>query len=244
MSPRELQGFLSHLREVAKDSDAVVSVSESLSDKLKMDYGITTEPLPNGADLSRLRSVEAPAVKALRKRYGLDGRFVVGYIGNHGSYTGVDLVVSAFDLLKERMPEAVLMIVGPAGCWSRLRDGNRDNVIFTGPINPQGIAPYFQVLDLGVLAQEDSSGTKYAFQLKIVEYTACRKHIISTPLQACQRLGWPNIHFVERQPEAWANAVMELKAASWKPEWDALVEPYDWNRLADRLGRCLLGDAL
>jgi len=229
------------LKETAGKTDSIVAVSDSLSEKLEKDYGVRTIPVPNGADVSRLRNVPASAVEAVRRRWGLGEKYVVGYIGNHGSYSGVDLVVNAFDLLKREMPEAVLMIVGPAGSWSRLMSQKRENVIFTGPVPTREIAAYFRALDAGVLAQEDSSGTRYAFQLKIVEYTACRQHVISTPLLACQRLGWPNIHFIERRPEAWAEAVMKLKTAPWKQEWDALVEPYDWRRLADRLGCCLVG---
>jgi glycosyltransferase involved in cell wall biosynthesis len=232
------------LRRAARDVDTVFAVSEPLCEKLAKDCGIAALPLPNGADLSRLRSVDPVQVRALRRKLGIDNKFIIGYIGNHGPFTGVDLVVNAFRSSRDRLPDAALLIVGPAQYWKSLLDSHRAHgVISTGGVPPSEIAAYFNALDVGVLAQDLSPGTDFAFQIKVVEYSACRKMVVSTPLETWKRLRWPNVLLAEPNPAAWADAFVQARSLAWQPEWDRFVEPYDWSILAARVADALLAPA-
>lgn len=238
----QMQFTRRRLETIAQRTDGLFVVSAPLREKLEKDYGLAAVPLPNGADLAALRSVDKARVAAVRRRWGLDGKFVIGYIGNHGPFTGVDFAVRAFQALRRRMPEATLLVVGPAEHWRHLLQTNREaGVIWTGPVAPAEVGPYFHALDVGILAQEKSLGTEMAFQIKIVEYTACRKFVVSTPLRTWQKLAWPSILLTELQEGAWAAALVEARQRRWRPEWDALVEPLDWRALAQKAARVLLG---
>jgi glycosyltransferase involved in cell wall biosynthesis len=239
---QHLKGLRSRLRSMARQCQGVFAVSEPLCDKLKVEYGIDAVPMPNGADLKRLRSIDAGAVEALRQRLGLTSRFVIGYIGNHGSFTGVDFVVKVFQEVRRRIPNATLLIVGPADYWRSLLERMRSHgVIWTGPVAPSEVAAYFNAIDLGILAQEKSLGTELAFQIKIVEYSACRKFVVSTPLCTWQRLQWPNIFLADLKVEAWVDAICRARDSQWSPAWDALTEPYDWGALARKMAGIMLG---
>lgn len=228
-------------RWIAKNTEAMFAVSEPLSEKLRKDCGIDAIPLPNGADISCLRSADPDSVRALRAKLGLKGKFVIGYIGNHGPYTGVDLAVKAFWAAKPSMPDAALLIVGPAEPWRALLNANRHSgVISTGAIPPKQIASYFNAINVGILAQEISAGTDYAFQIKVVEYTACRKCVVSTPLATWKRLAWPNVVLAEPNVEAWKEAFIKVRAMEWRLEWDRLAEPYDWASLSEQMARVML----
>lgn len=227
-----------------RGADGFFAVSEPLAEKLKADYSLDCIPMPNGADITTLRNVDAAKVEAVRNRWGLQGKFVIGYIGNHGSYTGVDFMVQAYTQVLQRIPDAVLFVVGPAEYWIPKLGIPPPGVIFTGAVPPDDIPPYFQVLDVGVMAKDVSLGTEFAFQLKIVEYTACRKFVISTPQIVWKRMGWPNVRLVERHTKAWADAICELKDAKWRREWDSLAEAYDWGALAHELAKCILAPGL
>ncbi|MBS1839699.1 MAG: glycosyltransferase family 4 protein [Acidobacteria bacterium] len=230
-----------NLRRVAENMDAVFAVSEPLCEKLARECSINPLPLPNGADLAKLRSVPAEKSHALRAKLGLENRFVIGYIGNHGPFTGVDLVVNAFLAARNRLPDASLLIVGPAHCWQSLLDNNRDNgVVATGGVSPAEIATYFNALDVGVLAQGITTGTDFAFQIKVVEYSACRKIVVSTPLETWKRLSWPNVLLAEPNPAAWADAFVKARGMAWQSGWDRFVEPYDWSILSGRIADALL----
>jgi glycosyltransferase involved in cell wall biosynthesis len=241
-TPRwKVEDSINHWKEVAARARGVFAVSQPLSEKLKTEYGINTMPLPNGADLTALRTVSSAQVETVRRRWGLEGKFVIGYIGNHGPFTGVDFVLEVFAALRRHIPNAALLIVGPASYWMpRIAKPRAEGVIFTGPVAPQEIPPYFHAIDMGILAQDKCAGTDLAFQIKVVEYSACRKFVLSTPLLTWQRLGWPNVMLVERQVDVWVKAIRQLKDAPWSPEWDTLVEPYDWRVIARRMARIML----
>ena len=78
-----------------------------------------------------------------------------------------------------------------------------DGVISTGSIAPQEIAEYFNAIDIGVLAQGRTTGTDFAFQIKVVEYSKpAAKFVVSTPLLTWKKLVWPNIILAEANPQS------------------------------------------
>jgi glycosyltransferase involved in cell wall biosynthesis len=226
---------------LADQAQGVFAVSDPLCEKLREDCGIEAVSMPNGADLRALRAVPAAEITVLRHSLGLDDKFIIGYIGNHGDYTGVDFVVAMFRCVRERIPNAALLIVGPAEYWRSLLETSRaDGVIWTGPVPPAEIRKYFNLLDVGVLAQGKSLGTEMAFQLKVVEYSACRKFVVSTPLRTWELLQWPNVLLTDLRVDAWTEAIVRAQHSEWKPEWDAIVEAFDWDALADRMAAVML----
>ena len=242
VSLAELERIRADLNAIGKQVDGIFAVSEPLGEKLERECGLQTVPLPNGADIERLRSVAPAKVAALRRRLGVEDQFAIGYIGNHGSFTGVDLAVNAFLAARSRIPKAKLLIIGPADSWSGLLQATRgQGVMATGNVAPAEIAEYFNAIDVGILAQGKTTGTDFAFQIKVVEYSACRKCVVSTPLLTWQQLAWPNILLAEAYPEAWADAFVRARSMPWQPAWDRIVEEYDWQALADRATKTMLG---
>jgi glycosyltransferase involved in cell wall biosynthesis len=241
VSSVELERIREDFAAISEQVDGMFAVSKPLCEKLEREWGLQTVPLPNGADIARLRCVAPTKVSALRRRLGIEDEFAIGYIGNHGSFTGVDLAVNAFLAARSRIPKAKLLIIGPADIWSRLLEANRGaGVIATGNVAPAEIAEYFNAVDLGILAQGKTTGTDFAFQIKVVEYSACRKCVVSTPLLTWQRLAWPNILLAEPHPAAWADAFVQARSMSWQPVWDRIVEQYDWQMLADSAAKTML----
>ncbi len=242
-TPAQLAAVRARLQEIARRAQAIFAVSEPLAEKLAAECGIAAVPLPNGADLGRLRRVNDAQIAALRQRWGLQGKFVLGYIGNHGPYTGVDFVVRVLRELRRRMPDAVLFLVGPAEHWRSLLDAARmEGVVAAGPIPPAEIAAYFNAMDVGILAQENTAGTTYAFQIKNVEYSACRKFVVSTPLRTWQRLAWPNVLLADLRVPDWLAAIERARVSRWQPAWDSYVAPYDWSALAARMAGVILAE--
>jgi glycosyltransferase involved in cell wall biosynthesis len=240
-SPRLLAQVRNKIAAHSRQVDSMFAVSDPLRDKLLQDCNVATVALPNGADIQALRAVPAARVQALRAKLGLQDKFVFGYIGNHGSFTGVDLAVNAFLAVRQQMPDAVLLIVGPSALWASLLHANRNSgVVATGPVPPDEVADYFRAIDVGILAQGKTTGTDFAFQIKMVEYSACRKIVVCTPLLTWQRLAWPNVILAQPSVAEWAEALLRARSMSWDPAWDSVIEEFDWQVLANRAAAVML----
>jgi glycosyltransferase involved in cell wall biosynthesis len=87
---------------------AIVSVTESFREEL-VSRGIDRgkiHVIVNGVDLARFEP--RPRDAGLVKKLGLDGRFVVGYLGTHGMAHGLPAVLEAASRLEERRDIAFL----------------------------------------------------------------------------------------------------------------------------------------
>lgn len=82
-------------------ADAIVSVTHAFKHEL-IERGVDgskIEVVLNGVDLSKYEPQEKDA--ELAKRYGLEGKFVVGYIGTHGMAHGLEHIVTAAERLQD-----------------------------------------------------------------------------------------------------------------------------------------------
>lgn len=82
--------------------------------------------VPNWADGAALQPME-PGASALRREWGFDGKFVVGYSGNLGRVHDVDTVLAAARLLAEERG-LVFSFVGGGHHFARLRDAALPNL--------------------------------------------------------------------------------------------------------------------
>ena len=218
-----------------KSADTRLVVSQVLAEHIQRNYGLKTYPVPNGADIRKMRTVPSHDIMAIRKEHGLEGKWVIGYIGNIGSWVNVDLMVRAFRLFQKDVPESILLWIGTSPNLKKLRSQYESgDIIFTGPVY-KDIEPYFRVLDVGVLPHTKSPFQDAAFHLKLVEYTVAQIPVISTPLVESMRLGFPNITFVPETPEEWARALLQATEMQWQNEWDIFFEQYDWQQIGRRL---------
>ncbi len=238
-SAAEMNDLRRDLKWLAGKVQGFFAVSEPLAQKLHRDYRLDCAALPNGTDVAALRAVSQAEVEQVRTRWNAQDKYVIGIIGNHGDYVPLDFAVQVLRRVRSRMPDSVLWIVGPAGNWRGRLEGE-PGVLFTGQVPPDEVGAYFQAIDLGWLVQERSAGTEFAFQIKVVEYTACRKFVMAPPFETWRRLSWPNVRLLDFDPDAWAAEVCSLRKAPWTAEWDRIVESYDWNRLAAQAAQVIL----
>jgi hypothetical protein len=74
-----------------------------------------------------------------------------------------------------------------------------------------------------------------AFHLKVIEYTAARKIVISSKLKETERLSFPNIIFSAEDSQSWQNAIFAARNKKWRPDWDRIVADYDWENIAQKI---------
>lgn len=222
-------------REIQK-ADAVTASSSGLSEYVKQRYGKATHFIPNGAYIEKFRFVKREAVEAIRRHYNIQDKWVIGYIGLIGSWVEVDLLVKAFWRVKKDIANAALMLVGPSPFLEMLRKRYAaDDIIITGPTWGDIINNF----EVGVLPHEKNLFQDLAFHIKLIEYTAARKIVVSTPLNEVKRLNFPNVIQADLNVDTWVAAFKKAKNMKWQSEWDRLVESYDWSIICSRLNNVI-----
>lgn len=221
-------------REIKK-ADIITVVSNGLVKYIFQNYQRKAFFIPNGADVEKMLSVKEADIDRIRQRYNLLGKWVIGYIGRIGPWVNVELVVEAFQEIASQMPDSVLMWIGLSPDIEDLRKRYaRDNMIFTGGIR-EDIEPYFRLLDVGILPHRKCLFQDLAFHLKLIEYTAARRFVISTPLAEMKLLNLPNLIFAQEDKNSWVEAIKRARHMKWDEQWNGLVEDYDWSRICQKI---------
>lgn len=125
-SPAVTQVFIQLERRLAASTDALVAVSSGVRDDL-VRLGVAPEHrievIPLGLDLGRRLEGEF----GKRSELGIPtGAFVVGWFGRMTEIKRVDDLLRAFALLRARVPEAVLLLVGDGPLRGKLEQQARE----------------------------------------------------------------------------------------------------------------------
>lgn len=214
--------------EISK-ADAVSVSSRGLVDHAASHYGCQPVFIPNGTAFDRFESLSLEAVAEVRSKYRLENKWVISHIGYMGSWVDVDFLINVFRKVKRVIPEAALLWIGSAPDFEALkkRYDERD-IIFAGPVLARDIEVYFCASDIGVLPNKKSPFQDAAFHIKIIEYGAARKCVLSSNLTEVERLGLPHVTAEPLEQEAWVRRLMDMRQARWSDAWDAALSPYDW----------------
>lgn len=230
-------------REQLRRADSVSASSLQLCDYVQRLADRSAVYIPNGAPLAEMAE-PSPAAHSIRAHYGLEKRFVVGFIGNHTMpFYGLERLVRAFVKAREQRPELALLVVGPDA--DRALDyckGEQDGVFIVGPVPPSEVAGYFHACDAGAHPYDPRPQTHDAMALNVIEFSAAGKPVLSNPLKEFQRIALPNVRFTDSaEVHAWARALADPESFENfdRVELANAIEPFDWDRSAALLDSCL-----
>lgn len=225
-----------YCRKEIEKADKVLMVSNSLGDIISKRYNCKTYWLPNGTDISKFRNVQSEQVDLLRKKLGLDGKVIFGAVGNWGDWMNLPFLLDVFLEVKKQIKNSALLIVGPGEAALRFKNKIKDSsIIFTGSVPHEDIEKYFSILDVAILPNIKRLWQDVAFHIKLIEYTAARKIVVSAPLEEVLRLNLPNVITTDQKVREWVETLVKAKETKWEPEWDILVERFDWSNIIQRL---------
>jgi len=140
--------------------------------------------LPNGIDRDRFTMPPAALVDQLRRRWEVERRPVVAYVGTL-SLTGhaVDLLLDGFAKLLVRHPRAVLLVVGGGEDYDRLKQaatpGLGNAVRFTGWVPAAEVPAYLAVADVTVDPIRDDLVARARAPMKITESLAVGTPVVT-----------------------------------------------------------------
>jgi glycosyltransferase involved in cell wall biosynthesis len=211
----------------------LVVITRSLALELSRGFGAPGEPpftivAPDGVDMARYAQV--PSTEVARQRIAehlpeqalQQNQFVAGYTGNLYEGRGVGLLLD----IATRLPEIYFLIVGgePQDV-KRLRNDVKsrglENIILTGFVPNADLPDYQAACDVLLMPYQTrvaaSSGgniAPYLSPMKLFEYLACGRPILSSDLPVLQEvLNQENaVLLPPHEEDAWVEALQGLRA--------------------------------
>jgi glycosyltransferase involved in cell wall biosynthesis len=137
--------------------------------------------VPNGVDIDAFRPLEPDA--ALRSSLGLDGKFMVLYIGAHGPANALHRLLDVAAIMKEnRSVQFVLIGAGKekSDLEGRAAAEGLSNVTFLQPRPKDDIPRYIALADLCYASLQNIPMFTTTYPNKVFDYMACGKPTLTT----------------------------------------------------------------
>ena len=202
-----------------KDAARVTYATQHLRDAYPAPPG-RAEIIANGTDIQLFTS---RPVGQLRKKLGIGDGFLIGYVGTLREWVDFEPLFMALKQLNKKHPDIRLLIVGEEGGIGRVGELARshkilDRVTFTGTVPYAEVVDYISCMDMGVIPFGQTRMAEEPCPLKLFEYMACEKPVISS-----------------RSMSVANNKV--LYAANTEEYIDKITELYENRELGKRLGK-------
>lgn len=170
-----------------QNSDKVIFSVNSLQNL----YGISdnkSKIIPNGVDVDFFAPKDIINEKVFEKNLLF---FTLGFVGYLGDWVDFTPVFTAASQLKATIKLKIIIVGdGPnlEKCKRMVKEFDlSDNVTFTGNISYSEIPRYIAQMDVCILPFNDSSVSQHALPLKLFEYMASKKPVISSAIEAVEK---------------------------------------------------------
>lgn len=194
-------------------------------------YGSKFNFLPNGADFDTIRGVPEALIAQTRQRYGLTDSYVLSYIGSYAKFDEAFVIRLAQKLAAE-MPDVKLVLVG------KLPEVKLPNVVNIGPLPPERAALFFRLSDAGIILN-DTSQSKFlnnSLPLKIIQYAAARKPVLTFPLSWIDESDFANVKVIQGEDlDRWVAAIRDVQRFRWNDQMEEVWRTYDWKEITRKL---------
>ncbi len=206
------------------NSMGVICVSTELEKKVNK-FNTNTITIENGLYIDRFEKA-----KSLKKELNLVNKKVFGYIGGVDRWTGIDKACENF--LKIKDDSNAMIVVGDSDkeFFANLKIKYKNEIIFTGLINPSEVANYFKTIDVGLIPFILNDFTNNAYPIKAIEYALADATVISTELIVLKSKQFPFIEFcnIENFSEAMKNHIakdfdFDFSNLSWTKQTKKLI---------------------
>jgi len=206
-----------------KHSDHIVVVTPAFKDHIVKHWGVAPEKISlvyNGVETGTFTPGQPPP--ELRRKLGLEGKFIASYIGTMGMAHGLETILEAAALLRDRLPSLVFLMVGDGTYREKLANEARErdltNIVILEQQPREAIPDIIRMSDACLVLLKKSDVFKTVIPTKMLEFMSCGK---------------PSVLGVDGQ----AREILEDANAG------VCIEPENAAQLADALAR-LQGDPM
>ena len=219
--------------------DRLVTVGQGYFDRLA-EKGVPKEKMSivmNGTDLA----VYSPREKntELLKKYGLEGKFVVSYIGTVGMACGLEVVFAAakyFNAEAHNRKEVVFVIVGDGACRAKLEEETKktglSNIVFTGRQPKSSMPDWVSSSDASLVHLKKTELFTTVMPSKIFESAGCKRPIIMGVDGYAKKLVMDAEAGLDMKPESAESLVECVKKLADNPELCKQLGENAYNNIA------------
>jgi len=194
--------------------------------------------------------------KALRKEFGLEGKFVVfhhGVIGLERVAEGIAQTIESLAILKNRFEDIALFLLGEGDGLVVIRKivkekGLEDAVVLHTKVDYAEVPKFISMSDVGIVPLPDSPNWRYQCPLKLLEYLAMEKVVIATDIPAHREVigkSKSGIYIKSIDPKEIAAAITFAhdnrdRLSDWGRHGRNIVrDAYTWEKVAENLDEYL-----
>lgn len=159
----------------------IVSVTESFKRVLTANgiAGDKISVVPNGVDVEAF--VPGPKPQELEQQLGVEGKFVVAYVGTVGMAHGIGTLLETAKALQRRT-DIAFVVVGTGAeqhvLAERSRQEGSSNVIFVGAVSKAEVKDYWRLCDAAVVLLRDAPLFRHVIPSKMFEAMGMERTVI------------------------------------------------------------------
>jgi len=179
--------YAGSLKYAEQHFDGLTTITEPLREEICSEFGFSANDIAvwtSGVDIEHFKPQDG---SKLRKKLGLDGKFIVFYHGAINENRGVVELVLAAEALQDAK-DLRIIIVGGGNQWDELKETvtrkKLDNVILQPGVSYAEISEWISMADLCAVPLPDHPWWRVSSPLKLMEYLAMGKPILLTEMKA------------------------------------------------------------
>ncbi len=233
----EILGVKKTIKNQICKSIAVIAVSDNLVEYAKQYRSNAIFKITNGVE-----------DWVIHEDYAEGKKYSLVYVTNFGKWSEVKQLLFVVNELKIEYPDIQLALIGDGSEIPEAKRTTREldlerNVKFLGKIsNRKELFKEINKYEVCLNISEKNSFRDSASPMKVFEYSALGKKIVSTNLQEVEKLNFPNIFFYEKD-EGNKNLTSAIKKA-FRTEIDAhetknMVAPYNWEVIIQKIKKII-----
>ncbi len=178
---------------VANEADQVITITNGIRNEL-IDRGVDNSKItiiPNA--INRSHFSETPPNLSLKKELGLSNSPTIGYIGSVVDYEGIDDLLDALFLIKDKKIKFNFLLVGDGGALDGIRQKvkelNLQNCCFIiGRVKHDKVQDYYSLIDITPFPRKPLQVCEMVSPLKPFEAMALNKAVLVSSVLALKEI--------------------------------------------------------